>query len=123
MGNEESQNRVYAVQACAVAMPMSDIISPPIGVAASPIEAAVAVNLVINWPEFQRMLKNIGWNGGIPDTSEDCKTNDRELYNLLLEMIKKKINPTKVRNKQTFMNEMKHECFKGYQQYIGQHLN
>ena len=75
-----------------------------------------------NWAEFQRMLKNIGWNGGIPDTLEHCKTNERELYNLFIEMTKKKINPTRIRNKQAFMNEMKRECFKGYMQYIGHHL-
>ena len=77
----------------------------------------------IHWPEYRRMLNNIGWKGDIPETWKLCKSDEKELYELVLLMEERHIIPTRIRNKQIFTDLMQKECFNDYKQYIDTNLN
>ena len=80
-------------------------------------------NEAMNWSEFRRMFSNIGWKGTIPDTLEQCESNEKTLYQLCSLMHTLKIKPSTIRNKKAFMNEMEKEFYKDYKQYVDRNLN
>ena len=77
----------------------------------------------IHWLEARRMLNNIGWKGAIPESWEQCKLQEEQLYELVLLMEQLNINISRIRDKQEFMDLMEQECFKDYKQYIDINLN
>ena len=80
------------------------------------------INDNVNWAEFKRMFNNIGWNGIVPDQYEQVQLMDDKLYEIISIMIKKQINPSKIRDKQTFIDELDEQCYNTHKQYIDDHL-
>ena len=84
---------------------------------------AYIINDNVNWTEFKRMFSNIGWNGTLPDQYEQVKLMEDKLHEIISIMVKQQINPSKIRDKQKFIDELDKQCYDTHKQYIDHHLS